>query len=113
MVSLSQTISAWIETNLFQDFATMPSSGGSGGSSLGKQGKNSEIRSAKKRRDVIVLSTAVKENVHSQQESLASMSDDNQLPAINKISNKHPMSIISGMKSLPPLKNSKMPSNVH
>ena len=94
----SQTISAWIETNLFQDFATMPSGSGNVDIPLGKQGQSSAIRSVKKRRDASVLDPSVDENVHLQHES---MPDDNHLPAINKIRNKNS----------PPLMNSKLPSN--
>ncbi|CAG8543194.1 9226_t:CDS:2 [Paraglomus occultum] len=92
MVPPSQTISAWIETNLFQDFATMPSGSGGVDIPLGKQGQSSATRSVKKRRDASVLDSSVDENVHVQHES---MPDDNHLPTINKTSNKNSSSLMN------------------
>src|SRR6185503_8085024 len=90
MVPPSQTISAWIETNLFQDFATMPSGSGNIDIPLGKQGQNSGIKSVKKRRDASVLDPSLDENVQHE-----SMPDDDHSPAINKARNKNSPSLMS------------------
>jgi hypothetical protein len=90
MVPPSQTINAWIETNLFQDFATMPTGQGNNSSTKQVIGGKTEIKVKNAKRRItrsMSQSLDVSETQKSIEETLYQVIDDNSTSIGAKIKN--------------------------